>query len=69
MDSTGKITIGLLAVLLFVVAGQFVYHNIIVPWPHRDELQACLESARALAHQTDIAEAENTCFRTYPHFN
>lgn len=48
--------------------GRFVYYNIIVPWPYRHELKACIEKADSLeGEERDIAQ--NICFRTHPHFN
>jgi len=48
--------------------GRFIYRNVIVPWPYRHELRACLDKAK----QTETKDLEkyerNICFRTYPHF-
>jgi hypothetical protein len=49
-----------------VMVGRFVFYNIVVPWPYRHELNACLEQARSAQ---DAMAAKNQCFRTYPHFN
>lgn len=56
-------------VLFLTFGGVFVYNNIIVPWPYRDELKACLaDSENDLSEELTDA-ARNQCFRTYPHFN
>ena len=47
----------------------FIINNVIIPWPYREELQACLKDARALVLQEEIEKAEDVCFQTYPHFN
>jgi len=57
-----------LSVLFFLLLGQFIYYNVVVPWPYRHELKACLEKARFMENQLKIEKAENICFRTYPHF-
>jgi len=54
-------------VFLFQV-GIFFYFNVIVPYPYRHELKACLVEARSLNTEGEIETAENICFRTYPHF-
>lgn len=56
-------------VLFLVFAGIFVYSNIIVPWPYREELKTCLSDAEDQPSEQLIDSARNQCFRTYPHFN
>ncbi|HEX9608642.1 MAG TPA: hypothetical protein VGA06_00300 [Candidatus Paceibacterota bacterium] len=68
MDQATKIVIGLVIALVLFGTGRFIYQNIIVPWPYRDELNACLKDARALDSKTLSEAAENSCFQTYPHF-
>jgi len=58
-----------LGVLFLLLLGQFIYYNVIIPWPYRYELKSCLNEARSLEAQSEIKSAENICFRTYPHFN
>jgi len=60
---------GIVAIALLFFVGRFVYNNIIAPWPYREELQSCLESARAQENEDIRKSEENICFRTYPHFN
>ncbi len=57
------------AAVFLVLFGIFIYNNIIVPWPYRQELKACIENAEAQQTEAEIYAARNTCFRTYPHFN
>ncbi|MCH8050359.1 hypothetical protein IIB51_03100 [Patescibacteria group bacterium] len=56
-------------VVFLMLFGRFVYYNIVVPWPYREQLRLCLEDARSLEIEAEVKEAENICFRTYPHFN
>ena len=63
-----KIIAGIVIPLLLFLLGKFIYYNIIIPKPYRDELRSCLHEARALGNE-EKKKAENTCFRTYPHFN
>lgn len=69
MSKRKKIVLGLLAVAVLALASQFVYYNVIVPWPYRHELQACLEEANNQQNEQAVEEARDKCFRTYPHFN
>jgi len=55
--------------LFLIFGGVFTYNNIIVPWPYREELKACLADA-ANEPSEELTDAKrNQCFRTYPHFN
>jgi len=63
------ILIILLAIPFAFLVGMFIYNNIIVPWPYRHDLKACLEAAQTIENETFSAYERNICFRTYPHFN
>lgn len=62
-----KFIMGALITLFLILFGRFIYYNIIIPWPFRHELRACLQAADILS-VTERDAARNTCFRTYPHF-
>jgi len=64
-----KILISAGTITLMVLSGMFVYNNIIVPWPYREELKSCLVQARSLEGEEERRSEEFICFRTYPHFN
>ena len=66
---SGTIIYAIFGALLLFVIGNFVYNNVIVPWPHKEALQTCLSYARALEGEMEIQTAEDACFDTYPHFN
>ena len=59
---------GVIAALIGVMLGRFIYYNVVVPWPYREELRACLDEAKTLEVELAVDEARNVCFRTYPHF-
>ena len=69
MRNTKSIALGVGILLVLFFAGRFFYFNIIVPWPYREELKACLSEARALESEEAVNAAENRCFDMYPHFN
>ena len=69
MNTAKRVVFGAIFAVFFMMFGVFVYGNIIIPWPYRHELKACLETARALPTQEEIDFEENKCFRTIPHFN
>ena len=61
-----KITI----VLIFIAfASQFVYVNIILPSPFRNELETCLSNSQKLDDSMAVKIAEQLCLDVYPHFN
>jgi len=60
---------GVILGVTLVFVARFIYWNVVVPFPYRHELEACLEEARSLSTESEIDAAENICFRTYPHFN
>jgi len=64
-----KILFSVLFVLLIILFSMFVYTNIVVPWPYREALEACLSNAQNFSTEAQVEEARNICFRTYPHFN
>lgn len=64
-----KIIVSVLLVLFILLFSMFVYKNIVVPWPYREALEACLNNAENFSNQQQIDDARNVCFRTYPHFN
>jgi hypothetical protein len=62
----------ILSFVVFAVSaglGRFFYHNVIVPWPYRHELQECLDAAEILLTDQETDAARDVCFRTYPHVN
>lgn len=70
-----KITKALIIILIILIlisfiglAARFFYHNVIIPWPYRDELRGCLDDAKYRATETERYSARNDCFRIYPHF-
>lgn len=69
MTKIQKYTLCAGGLVFAAIAGNFFYNNVIVPWPYREELHNCLSQARSLEDKEERDEAENTCFRTYPHFN
>lgn len=69
MSAQLKILIGIAVVLFLFLLGKFIYYNIIIPEPYREELRVCLLEARTLENVEKIEKAESACFRTYPHFN
>jgi hypothetical protein len=46
----------------------FLLENVILPWPYRRNLKACLTQARTLEDSELSAFEVDWCFRTYPHF-
>lgn len=64
-----KVLFGTGVVIFLMLAGRFIYYNIIMPWPYRHELKACLSKANEKNIKQEIKAARNICFRTYPHFN
>ena len=66
---TTKILVILLLGVTLMLIGRFIYYNIIIPEPYREELKTCLVKARTLETKEKTEAAENICFRTYPHFN
>ncbi|MFQ5662012.1 MAG: hypothetical protein ACE5F2_02045 [Candidatus Paceibacteria bacterium] len=61
-----KITI----VLIFIAfAGRFIYANIILPSPFRNELETCLNNSQKLNDSMAVKIAEQLCYDVYPHFN
>ena len=69
MTKKKKIAIGVTIIFLIALFARFVYYNIIVPWPYREGLDACLEKAESKETDAEIFAARNICFRKYPHFN
>ena len=69
MSKEKKLYLAVGIVLLTVLGSVFVYNNIILPAPFKEELKACLSEARSLENEKERDSAENICFRTYPHFN
>ena len=62
--------IAVIVLIVFIyLAAQFVYINIIVPWPYRQELKTCINKAKQFPTKSQVEEARYKCFRTYPHFN
>ena len=55
-------------IVFLILSGRFVYYNVVVPTPFREELKACLLEAHSQEIEIEAKAAENTCFRTYPHF-
>jgi len=65
-----RILIKIAVVLAFIAfAGRFVYANIIMPSPFKNELKVCLENSRKLNDPLAVEIAENLCLDVYPHFN
>lgn len=61
-----KITI----VLIFIAfASQFIYVNIILPSPFRNELETCINNSQKLSDSMAVKIAEELCLDVYPHFN
>lgn len=69
MKNTKSVVLGVVVLLALYFAGRFVYFNVIVAWPYREELKECLSEARSLDNKQETEAAENRCFNTYPHFN
>jgi len=68
MTKNAKLLLIFGGIATLVLFGRFIYYNIVVPAPFREELKACLLDARSLEIEKEVKAAENTCFRTYPHF-
>lgn len=68
MTKTQKGTLGVGGFAFTAAISGFLYNNVIVPWPYREQLHSCLSQARSLEDKEERDEAENICFRTYPHF-
>src|SRR5688572_1572550 len=51
---------------LLLLAGWFVYQNVVLPWPYRDELKVCLDEAKQQPSEQQIEAERDHCFRTYP---
>lgn len=64
-----KILFAILVVISLFLLANFIYINIVVPWPYREALEACLSNSKNFSTEEQIKEARNICFRTYPHFN
>ena len=64
-----KLLIAIGMFMLVAFGGIFVYNNIIVLAPFREELKLCLVQARSLEDEEERRSEEFICFRTYPHFN
>ena len=64
-----KVIVAIVLVIVLILAARFTYNNVLVPWPYREELKACLGEARSMEDIRTIEMAEDECFRTYPHIN
>ncbi len=57
-------------ILTFIAfAGRFVYANIILPSPFRNELETCFKNSEKLKDPMEVSIAKSLCLDVYPHFN
>jgi len=69
MESIIKLAKIAAVLILVTLVGQFVYINIILPSPFRNELKICIENSQRLADPLAVEIAEGLCLDVYPHFN
>ncbi|MBT3282695.1 hypothetical protein HON59_02730 [bacterium] len=69
MESIIKLAKIAAVLILVTLVGQFVYINIILPSPFRNELKTCIENSQHLADPLAVEIAEGLCLDVYPHFN
>ncbi|HJO90025.1 MAG: hypothetical protein QGH85_00870 [Candidatus Pacebacteria bacterium] len=69
MESVKKLTKITIILVFIAFAGQFVYINIILPSPFRNELKTCINNSQKLNDSMAVKIAEELCFDVYPHFN
>ena len=69
MESVKKLTKITIILVFIAFAGQFVYINIILPSPFRNELKTCINNSQKLNDSMAVKIAEELCFDVYAHFN
>lgn len=69
MESIIKLAKITAVLVLVTFVGQFVYINIILPSPFRNELETCIKNSQHLDDPLMVEIAEGLCLDVYPHFN
>jgi hypothetical protein len=69
MDSVKRLTKITIVLIFIAFAGRFIYVNIILPSPFRNELEICLNNSQKLEDSMTVKIAEDLCYAVYPHFN